>query len=743
MPEVLGEAVLALRTDDSRFNTGMAEARAKSEQLGTTLDQTADRSTRLGQAMAATGGSSARLARSVEAGTVSVGQQRAGMLQLSQQLGDVSTMYALGASKSQIFASQIGQVIGAVQLMNGGTSKLAAFLGGPWGMVMTTAAVVLAPLVGGLLDAEDAMGKVEFASDGVADAQGILGRVMDLTTGKINTQNKALIELARAQLMVMRVQAQVKAEEAKSTIEAGSKPAWYEYLSFTDRRGPQQFRDDRKREFGTDLALSGKTKEALARLDGLLAKGAISRAEFSELAAAYSNYGLEKQREKNATEGLDALNGKGLGNLARPGSARRGGGGGSGGASGPSAADIERQHAENLARLNQEELRARLELASDAGERLAIQQEMLANDRAARIAEVEANEAFSAAQKAAQIEVINRIYGKAGAVGADGIVVDGRPGLLGAKATRDFDREAAALQNDLLGRQEETLRAWARIAPDTESRAALERRALDLHQQIERNLLEQEIATGRVADTEMARAQLASQQQAARAGAELAAAGPLESYARSLRLTRGARGELVESLIVDELEYVHQSINNAIMGRLGIKDPLLAGLIELFIQDVLIRPLAEALSKARGSGSGGGGLFGTLFGGLLGAFGGGTSAGEAARLAPDVAATLSDPSFAGLFADGGLIPSGGWGIVGADGPEAAVATAGGVGAGANSALRQISGGQGAGAMEVRVMPSKFFEVEVVRIADGRVASGIGAYDQNVGSRVRDNLARRG
>lgn len=738
MPEVLGQAVLALSTDDSQLKSGIAEAKVKSEQLGMTFDQTADRSTRLGQAMAATGGSSARLAQSLNAATVSAGAHRAGMQQLSMQLGDAATMFALGARPTQIFASQIGQVVGAVQLMTGGTSKLAAFLGGPWGMALTTATVVLAPLISGLFDAEKGMKSVELASDAMGDAQSILGRVMDLTTGKINTQNKALLALARAQLAVAQVESQRRAAQARRDVQSiQDRPLEFTGGGlgggFSAGRRPTDARDAISRDF-LDEKISAD--EATKRFDNLRDAGVLNEDEWLAAKAAVANFGVETENQKIYAEARGALDGKGLGRLARPGPAKK-----KGGSSGPSAAEIEAQHAADLAKLNQEELRARLELATDAGERLAIQQEMLAGDRVARIAEVEANKAFSAAQKAAQIEVINRIYGKAGTLGADGIVVDGRPGLLGAKATRDFDREAASLQNDLLGRQEETLRAWARIAPDTESRAALERRALDLHQQIERNLLEQEIATGRVADAEMARAQLASQQQAARTGAELASAGPLESYARSLRLSRGARGELVESLIVDELEYVHQSINNAIMGRLGIKDPLLAGLIELFIQDVLIRPMAEALSKARGSG--GGGLFGTLFGGLLGAFGGGTSAGEAARLAPDVAATLSDPSFAGLFADGGLIPSGGWGIVGEAGPEPVFATAGGVGVLPNSALRQMGGNQGAGALEVRVSPSRYFEVEVTRIADGRVASGIGAYDQNVGSRVRDNLARRG
>lgn len=741
MSESLGVATLTIETKDQGFSAGVNEARGKAEALGGAMDATSARADVLGRQMGAAGGSATRFAREMGTAHAASGAARAGMLQLSQQLGDVSTMFALGARPSQIFASQIGQVVGAVQLMTGGTSRLAAFLGGPWGMALTTATVVLAPLVGKLFDTSAAMEKIEFASNGVAEAQGILGRVMDLTTGKITTQNQALLAMARAQAMVMKVQAEAGLINTKASIEGGSRPAWYEYLSFTDRRSPDQFRKDRRNEFGTDQALSGETKAALDRLDALRARGRISDQQYIDLSAAYANYGNYSEQKKSAQGVLDALDGKGLGSLARPDQTPRR----RGGASGPSAAEIEAQYEKDLARLNEEELRARMDMASDAGERLAIQQQLLASERQARIAEVEANKNFTAAQKKAQVEVINRLYGKPGTVGPDGITVDGRPGLLGLKANRDFDREDARLKNDMLARQEETLRAWARIAPDTDSRARFERRALDIHQEIERNMLEQAIASGQVANAEKARAELASQQAAQRAGLEIDGAGPLATYSRGLRMSRAARGDRVEQLVVDELDYVNQSIDNAIMGRLGVKDPLLAGLIDLLVKDLLIRPMAEALEKARQarSGGGGGGFLGSLFGALLG--GVGTSASEAARLAPDVSATMSDPAFAGLFADGGLIPSGGWGIVGEEGPEPVFATAGGVGVLPNSALRQMGPRDPASlTFDLRgaVMTEDLLR-QMNEIAAASTSQGLRSYDRGVGARAQENLGRFG
>lgn len=78
------------------------------------------------------------------------GAARQGMLQLGYQIGDAATMFSLGSNASQIFASQLGQTVQAVQLLTGGTSRLAGFLGGPWGIALSTAAIVAAPFIGKL-----------------------------------------------------------------------------------------------------------------------------------------------------------------------------------------------------------------------------------------------------------------------------------------------------------------------------------------------------------------------------------------------------------------------------------------------------------------------------------------------------------------------------------------------------------------------------------------------------------------
>lgn len=94
--------------------------------------------------------------------TTSVGAQRAGVQQLGFQLQDFAVQVAGGTSATRAFAQQFPQAIGAVTLMAGSTSKLGAFLGGPWGVAVATAAAVLVPFVASLFDgatAADAQNK--------------------------------------------------------------------------------------------------------------------------------------------------------------------------------------------------------------------------------------------------------------------------------------------------------------------------------------------------------------------------------------------------------------------------------------------------------------------------------------------------------------------------------------------------------------------------------------------------------
>lgn len=128
-------------------------ARRQLREMSTVVDQETtkwDRSLQKGERSLARTGTALK----------SVGQFRGGMQQLSFQIGDVSQQLALGTKGSIIFAQQSGQVIQALQLMNTGTSGFLKFLAGPWGVVLTTASVVLATFAGRLFKSKDGVAEL-------------------------------------------------------------------------------------------------------------------------------------------------------------------------------------------------------------------------------------------------------------------------------------------------------------------------------------------------------------------------------------------------------------------------------------------------------------------------------------------------------------------------------------------------------------------------------------------------------
>lgn len=135
----------------TRLSIAAAKELAESEgQAAAAARVQADAAARLQQAMDRAGVSAKGLAGANDNVTRTAGAQRQGMMQLGYQLGDVATMWSLGAKPAQIFASQIGQITQAVQLMAGGTSRLATFMMGPWGVALSTATIVAAPFIGKL-----------------------------------------------------------------------------------------------------------------------------------------------------------------------------------------------------------------------------------------------------------------------------------------------------------------------------------------------------------------------------------------------------------------------------------------------------------------------------------------------------------------------------------------------------------------------------------------------------------------
>lgn len=145
---------------------------------------------------------------------VSAGAQRAGMQQLSYQIGDVAQQYALGISPMTIFAQQSGQVVQAIGMMRGSAGGLIGFLSGPWGVGISAAAVVLAPLIGKLFEAEE---KFDDLGDAAESAMERVRRSISATTDitsaaddAVKRRINAMGELARANREAAQAEAQME-----------------------------------------------------------------------------------------------------------------------------------------------------------------------------------------------------------------------------------------------------------------------------------------------------------------------------------------------------------------------------------------------------------------------------------------------------------------------------------------------------------------------------------------------------
>lgn len=177
------------------------------------------------------------------------GAQRIGMQQLGFQIGDIATMYSLGAKPAQIFASQIGQVTQALQLMSNGTNRFLSLMAGPWGIAITVATILLAPFIGKLFESNDALGESikkmrEDARETELNRQAkeAFARTMEGVTQAIRDQNKELKESLQTQRDVLvegakearlnlerlkqrREDARLAIETAKTEAEAASRRA--------------------------------------------------------------------------------------------------------------------------------------------------------------------------------------------------------------------------------------------------------------------------------------------------------------------------------------------------------------------------------------------------------------------------------------------------------------------------------------------------------------------------------------
>ncbi|WP_303758344.1 tape measure protein [Sphingobium yanoikuyae] len=238
------------------------------------------------------------------------------------------------------------------------------------------------------------------------------------------------------------------------------------------------------------------------------------------------------------------------------------------------------------AQLNSEILRLKTVELTNSEDRAKVELQRIEANKAAAIADVQADKRYTDAQKAKIVALTETVA----ALEAGKVIYE-----------RDVQtaKEAVDIRVNDLRNQQDILRAQGGLAQTREQRRDIELRLLDLAYQQERAELDAVIASKDASDAQKKIAQarldaLGQMQQAETDGVNQQYEGPLARYRR--RMDETSTQDQVEELITQELDYVRDGIRDSITKRLGVKDPFLAGIIDMFIQQQLIKPLMDSFS---------------------------------------------------------------------------------------------------------------------------------------------------
>lgn len=191
------------------------QARAlAAEEDAVALKSNADAIERLQLELNAAGATSARVGAQITGAHTSMSTSS---LILQHVVRATSDSFAAGMPPAQIFAQQISRVGEIVAFSGGAFGRFGAFLTGGWGIAITAGISVLAPFVAKLFEAHDAAELAKAGSDGLAEAQGSLGKIFDLTSGKLEHQNELLQLNARLTAISLRAESLQEAASSKKT----------------------------------------------------------------------------------------------------------------------------------------------------------------------------------------------------------------------------------------------------------------------------------------------------------------------------------------------------------------------------------------------------------------------------------------------------------------------------------------------------------------------------------------------
>ncbi len=287
----------------------------------------------------------------------------------------------------------------------------------------------------------------------------------------------------------------------------------------------------------------------------------------------------------------------------------------SGGPSGPTQAEKDARAADEEANLRIERLRAEERLTDDATARADLQRQILAEERAMRESDIEAKvkaKALTADQAAEQRKILDALYGQRITEDDTGdIIVEKQKSFYGQAIAREEQERLARQQTDAMRDELAALGAESGVTDVRKARVEIERRMLEIQQDIERKLLDEAIARGDVADAAAARAALARKQAADTAGFDRDSKGPLGQYLDDIRKVGLNMDDEFEKVAVNGLQSLNDGLTDAIMNSKNLGDvfksvakAIIADLIRIAIQQTIVNSLASAFNMSGGGGGG-------------------------------------------------------------------------------------------------------------------------------------------
>lgn len=350
---------------------------------------------------------------------------------------------------------------------------------------------------------------------------------------------------------------------------------------------------------------------------------------------------------------------------------------------GRDAARDEAMYLDELGRARVELLRSQADLTDSARARYAADMAAIAEDRASYARQLDLDKGLNDAQRATLLAARDRAIGIQRQIAAQTL-------------ERELQQEGYDLARADNERQQEALRVRRDAADSISERRDIELKLLELQRRQEEADLDLILATKATASAEWDNARKRKEQlpgiYADREAEVLRGSeGPGASYLRTLTRSSAAIREDIEGARVDALKGFNQDLTDAILGTQKLGDAfanmskrIIASIVDIAIQQNIVKPMAEALFGGGAGGSSGGGVLGFL-GGLLGgrsgpnagvtaAFGTG-GAGTIPLVAGDGANGLDaiwkqiGGSFGGFRKNGGGIGANDWYVVGEEGPE--------------------------------------------------------------------------